>query len=115
MVMTSVSSWLAVTALAGVRTGIVVLLGMIAPLTVAIATWVMTERTHRRDPERLTRLMIEAVVAKLAFFGGYVAVMLKVLLLPAGVFIASFTAYFITLHFMEALFLKRLFTTPRSV
>ena len=115
MVGTSVSSWLVVTALTGVRTGLVILLGMMAPLAVAVATWVMTERTHRRDPERVTRLMIEAFAAKLLFFGGYVAVMLKGLSLPPVAFIASFTAYFITLHFMEALFLKRLFTTPGSV
>ena len=109
MVGTSVSSWLAVTALTGVRTGLVILLGMMAPLLVAIASWVMTERTYKRDPQRVTRLMIAAFAAKLAFFGSYVIVMLKVLLLPPVVFVASFTAYFIGLLFVEALHLRRLF------
>jgi hypothetical protein len=43
------------------------------------------------------------------FFGAYVVVMLRVLALRPGPFVASFTSYFIALHMMEALFMRRLF------
>jgi hypothetical protein len=46
----------------------------------------------------------------LVFFGGYVAVMLKMLGLHPIPFMVSFTGYFIALYFTEALFLRRLFS-----
>ena len=109
MVAASVVSWLTVTALVGADTGLDVLLGMVGPLVVASATWVLAGRTFTRHPERLTSLMIQAFAGKLVFFGVYVAVMLKVLFLRPVPFVVSFTAYFIALHLTEALLLRRLF------
>ncbi len=39
----------------------------------------LMERTYRRNPERLTAVMIAAFAGKMVFFGAYVAVMLRVL------------------------------------
>jgi hypothetical protein len=109
MVAASLLSWLAVTMLAGSDTGVDVLLGMVGPLLVASATWVLAERTYTRHPERLTSVMVQAFAGKLVFFGAYVAVMLKVLSLRPVPFVVSFTAYFIALHLTEAFWLRRLF------
>jgi hypothetical protein len=109
MVAASLMSWCAVTMLAGTATSVDVLLGMVGPLVVASATWVLTERTYRRHPERLTSVMIQAFAGKLVFFGAYVAVMLTVLSLRAVPFVVSFTTYFVALHLTEALLLRRLF------
>jgi hypothetical protein len=109
MVAASLLSWLAVSALAGTATSVDVLLGMVGPLVVASATWVLAERTYRQDPARLTALMIQAFAGKLVFFGAYVTVMLKVLSLRPVPFVVSFTTYFIALHLTEALWLRRLF------
>jgi hypothetical protein len=105
----SVASWLAAAALLGTRTSLEVLCGMIAPLVVATGTWMLTERTYRRNPEQVTSLMILAFGAKLVFFGTYVVVMLNVLSLRPVPFMAGFVGYFIALHLMEALYLRRLF------
>jgi uncharacterized membrane protein YdfJ with MMPL/SSD domain len=86
-----------------------VLAGMLGPLLVAVATWEMADQTFRLSPERLTARMITAFAAKMVFFGAYVAVMLLALSLRPIPFVASFTAYFIALHFAEALCLRRLF------
>ena len=110
MVGSSVISWVATTALVGTRIGVDVLLGMIGPLMVASATWVLMEWTFRRNPKRLTSVMVMAFAGKILFFGAYVAVMLKVLSLRPVPFVASFTGYFIALHLIEALCLRRLFT-----
>ena len=101
-------SWLAVTALAGPATHPEALFGLLGPLLSAAATAVLTERTHRAAPERVTRVMLVALGAKIVFFGAYVVVMLEVLALRPALFAVSFTAYFVLLYGMEALFLQRL-------
>jgi hypothetical protein len=56
-------------------------------------------------------VLITGMAIKAVFFGVYVVVVLRILALRPGPFIASFTSYFIALHMMEALFMRRLFTT----
>jgi hypothetical protein len=86
-----------------------ILLGMFGPLAETVASWVVAEQVFRRRPERLTAVMITAFAGKLVFFGAYVAVMLKGLSLRPMPFMASFTSFFIALHFVEAMALRRLF------
>jgi hypothetical protein len=86
-----------------------ILLGMFGPLAETVASWVVAEQVFRRRPERLTSVMITAFAGKLVFFGAYVAVMVKGLSLRPMPFMASFTSFFIALHFVEAMALRRLF------
>lgn len=108
----SVTSGGAAMALAGRRHGAEIFLGMLAPLVAVGVSWVLTERTWKQDPGRLTGLMLSAFVAKMVFFGAYVAVMLKVVGLQPVPFVASFTSYFIGLYAAEALLMRRLFGAP---
>jgi hypothetical protein len=85
-----------------------VLFGMAGPLAAAAGSWIAYERAHRSAPGRLTNVMIAALAAKMLFFGGYFAVMLRVLDLQPVPFVVSFAGYFIALHAMEAMFLRRL-------
>lgn len=111
----SVAAWLGTLALVGRAGSMPVFWGMLGPLVMACVSWVLSERTYNRDPRALTGLMLTAFAFKMVFFGGYVAVMLRVLHLPAVPFAVSFSSYFIALHFVEALFLKRLFAGgPRA-
>jgi len=109
MIVASVASWLAATAVAGPVMGREMLAGMLGPLLVAVGTWEMADKTFRRRPERLTARMVTAFAAKMVFFGAYVTVMLLGLSLRPIPFVVSFTAYFVVLHFAEALCLRRLF------
>ena len=113
MVGISLSSSLAATALG--RMGPELFLGMFAPLVVATLTWVLAERTYRRNPARLTSLMMTAFAGKIVFFGAYVAIGLTVLSLRPVPFVVSFTSYFIALHLAEALCLRRLFAEGRHL
>ncbi len=114
MVGASVASWLAAMAILGTRTGVEILFGMLGPLAVASATWLMAEGTYKRHPERLTSLMMTAFAGKIVFFGAYVTVVLTVLSPRSIPFVVSFTSYFIALHLTEALCLRRLFSGARS-
>jgi hypothetical protein len=96
-------------AIAGRETGGGVVLGMVAPLAAAGVSWVLIERTFKRDPQQLTALMIGAFVAKMLFFGAYVALMLALVGVRPVPFVVSFTGYFIALYLTEALLMRRLF------
>jgi hypothetical protein len=108
MVAVSAVSWLLVSSLAGERGGREVLFGMLGPLASAVVSWIAYERAYRSAPGRLTGVMIAALAAKMAFFGAFLFVMLRGLELRPVPFVASFTGYFLALHAMEALFLRRL-------
>ena len=104
-------SWAAATVGFGSDTIAATFYGMAGPLAVAVSTWLLAEQTYRRDPVALTGLMMAGFVAKMVFFGAYVAVVIKGLSQPAVPFAVSFTASFITLHLIEALALRRLFAS----
>jgi hypothetical protein len=103
-----VSAALAIAA-AGRPHAAAVLLGMAAPLAAAGVSWILTERTYKRDPQALTGLMTAAFAVKMLFFGTYVALMLRVVGLQPLPFVVSFTGYFIALYLTEALLMRRLF------
>jgi hypothetical protein len=104
-------SWLAGTLGFGAQAGMATFYGMAGPLVVAIVSWVLAEQVYRRDPASLTKLMMSGFVAKMVFFGAYVAVVIKGLSQPAVPFAVSFTGSFIALHVIEALALRRLFAS----
>jgi hypothetical protein len=105
----SIVSWLIASRAAGPEANPEVLYGMLAPLVVAVVSWIVIERTYRSDPARLMRVMVEGLAVKAVFFGAYVAGMLRVIGLRPVPFVVSFTSYFIALHVTEAMFLRRLF------
>ena len=105
----SIVSWLVASRVMGAEANPEVLYGMLAPLVVAVVSWVVVERTYRANPERLMRVMVEGLALKALFFGAYVVGMLRVVGLRPVPFVVSFTSYFIALHVTEAVFLRRLF------
>ena len=109
MTAASLAAAAAAIAIAGRETGADVVLGMLAPLGAAGVSWVLTERTYKRDPQQLTGVMIGAFGVKMLFFGAYVALMIKVVGVHPLPFVASFTGFFIALYLTEALLMRRLF------
>ena len=102
-------SWLAAAPLLDAPARTAVLFGMAGPLAVAVTTWLLAERTYRRNPGALTGVMVAGFAGKMVFFGAYVTVVIKGLSQPAVPFVVSFAGYFIALHVIEALALRRLF------
>jgi hypothetical protein len=112
MAVSTTVSWMVVAGVSGA--GYPAFWGLLGPLAAAIGTWVAADRTFARAPEQLTALMIAGFAGKMVFFGAYVAVMLTVVALEPVPFVVSFTIYYIALHLMEALFLRRLFAGGRG-
>jgi len=107
MVGASVGSWLVAVALFGM--GFELFLGMCAPLVAAVGTWIAVERTHQANPSGVTAVLMAGFVGKMVFFGAYVVIVLRGLSIRPVPFVISFTAYFIGLYLVEALYLRRLF------
>jgi hypothetical protein len=110
MVVASVVTWAVAAAVLNPQTRIEVLFGMLGPLAAVSATWLIVEWGYRQRPGELTSLMMVAFLLKMIFFGGYVAIMLRVAGFHTVPFVASFTSYFIALYVMEALYMRRLFS-----
>jgi hypothetical protein len=106
--------WMALVAVLGGQAVPDASLGLAGPLGATGASWVLVERTYRRNPAQLTSLMVTAFAGKLVFFGAYVAIGLSVLSRRPVPFVLSFTVSFIALHLTEAVCLRRLFASgPR--
>ena len=84
-----------------------VVAGMAGPLVSACVTWAMIDRAVGTDPAGLTRRLLAAFLVKAVLFLAYVFVAVKIVGLPAKPFAMSFTAYFIVLHQIEAVLLRR--------
>jgi len=83
--------------------------GLAGPLVASVAGWTAVERTFRRNPARVTAVMQAAFLAKAVFFVAYVGVMLRVLALRPGPFVAVFATAFLALYAAQAVLLHRLF------
>jgi hypothetical protein len=114
MIAASVLSWLIVAGVAGARVNPEVLYGMLGPLAVGSVSWIVTERTYASGPGRLTGVLVTGMAIKAVFYGAYVIVMLRVLALRPLPFVVSFTGYFIVLHLMEAIFMRRMFARAEA-
>lgn len=110
MAAASVASWLVAAVFVDRPTSVAILFGMLGPLAAAIATWLLVSRVYRQRPAETTGLMAGAFLLKMVFFGGYVAIMLRIAGFRPVPFVISFTGFFIGLYLMEALYLKRLFS-----
>lgn len=109
MVGISVGSWLLTAPWFDLGIVVALLAGMLGPLAMAVGTWLMTERTYRRNPERVTSVMMAGFGVKVMFVALYLVLMLRGFRVQPTAFVASFTTYFIVLYAVEALYLKRLF------
>lgn len=89
-------------------------IGMAGPLISAIVSWMAMHRQYLRRPEGMTALMIKAFAVKMIFFAGYITVLVSFGWVQPIPFVASFVCYFLALHGVEALGLRRLQIDSRS-
>ena len=81
-------------------------LGMIAPLVIGLLTLFCEKKIYDRNPEDLTPFMLKAFAGKMIFYGAYFICIFTFYSFNPIPFIITFLACFITLHTIEALFLK---------
>jgi hypothetical protein len=111
MLAAGVLPWVGVAAVLGPRANPEVLYGMLGPMAAVLVSWVVVRRAYVANPAGLMGVFVAGIAIKLLFFAMYAVVMLRVLDLRPIPFVASFTCYFVALHNLEALFMRRLFTS----
>jgi hypothetical protein len=111
MVAAGLLPWACAAAVLGPRANPEVLYGMLGPMTAVLVSWVVVKRVYVANPAGLMGVFVAGIAVKLLFFAAYAVVMLRVLDLRPIPFVASFTCYFVALHNLEALFMRRLFTS----
>lgn len=104
----SVASSLLITTLWPAGAGREIWLGMLGPLASAMVSWFAMQRQSVRRPAALTELLMKAFAAKMVFFGVYVAALLKLGIVRPLPFVVSLMSYFVALHAVEAIGLRRL-------
>ena len=109
MLAASLACAAAVLAVSGGRAPVAVLAGMAAPLAAALVSWVLVRRTHERAPARVSGLLVKLFAVKLVLFGGYFVAVVPPLREDIEVLVGCFTAEYVLLHVIEALYLRRLF------
>jgi hypothetical protein len=84
-------------------------LGTLGPLVAACGSWIVIERTMKRDPTQVTPTMLKLFAVKMLFFGAFVVAAVLGLQLRPVPFMVSFTSAFVVMYLLEALYLQRLF------
>ena len=100
-------SWGVVAVVGSQPVQVAVGLGMAGPLVAAVVTWLMITRTLAVDPAQMAGRMFLSLGVKMVFFGAYVVLAIRGLGVELVPFIVSFTAYFVALHSVEAILLRR--------
>ena len=80
--------------------------GMLLPLITTACTLYIEKIIYDKSPEKLTPFLIKAFIGKMLVYGLYIIIIFSFYSFNPVPFIISFSACFITLHVIEALFLK---------
>jgi hypothetical protein len=92
----------------GLEAGRDVALGLLGPLVAVTGSWVLIERAHRKGAGHVMPVILRTFVWKVVFFGAYVVAMITRVHVDPIPFVISFTVYFVTLYFVQAVLLQRL-------
>lgn len=83
-----------------------ILLGMILPLVVGLMTLYKVESIFTTAPAKLTPFMIKSFVVKMVIYGAYIVGIAAFSSFHVRPFFVSFISYFVTLHVLEAFFIR---------
>ncbi|HJM10283.1 MAG: hypothetical protein QF674_03075 [Candidatus Marinimicrobia bacterium] len=89
-------------------------LGMIVPLVIGLLTVTKIQSIFTSDPGKLTSFMIKSFIGKLVIYGVYMIGIVAFSSFNERPFFISFIGYFITLHVLEAFFIRSVFKGLRA-
>jgi len=84
-------------------------LGMIVPLVIGLLTVKKIQSIFTSDPGKLTSFMMKSFIGKLVIYGVYMMGIVAFSPFNERPFFISFMGYFITLHVLEAFFIRSVF------
>ena len=90
-----------------------IFLGMIMPLAVGLFTITRIQSIFVSDPRKLTSFMMKSFIGKMVIYGVYMIGIVAFSPFNERTFFVSFISYFITLHVLEAFFIRSVFKGSR--
>jgi hypothetical protein len=96
------------------QTRLEIWLGMMGPLSATVLSWIAMVRQYSRDHRGMTRLLIRAMAVKAVFFAIYISVLLRSRCVRPIPFVICFTGFYLALHIVEAMGLRRMQTAGSS-
>ena len=90
-----------------------IFLGMIMPLAVGQFTITRIQSIFVSDPRKLTSFMMKSFIGKMVIYGVYMIGIVAFSPFNERTFFVSFISYFITLHVLEAFFIRSVFKGSR--
>ena len=86
-----------------------IFLGMIAPLIIGVISITYISIINKKTPGKVTNVLYKSFAIKMITYGAYFICIFTFYTFNPMPFILSFFSYFITLHMIEALFLRSIF------
>lgn len=86
-----------------------IFLGMVMPLDVGQFTITRIQSIFVSDPRKLTSFMMKSFIGKMVIYGVYMIGIVAFSPFNERTFFVSFISYFITLHVLEAFFIRSVF------
>ena len=90
-----------------------IFLGMVMPLAVGQFTITRIQSIFVSDPRKLTSFMMKSFIGKMVIYGVYMIGIVAFSPFNEHTFFVSFISYFITLHVLEAFFIRSVFKGSR--
>jgi hypothetical protein len=90
-----------------------IFLGMVMPLAVGQFTITRIQSIFVSDPRKLTSFMMKSFIGKMVIYGVYMIGIVAFSPFNERTFFVSFISYFITLHVLEAFFIRSVFKGSR--
>ena len=90
-----------------------IFLGMVMPLAVGQFTITRIQSIFVSDPRKLTSFMMKSFIGKMVIYGVYMIGLVAFSPFNERTFFVSFISYFITLHVLEAFFIRSVFKGSR--
>ncbi|MFQ6606045.1 MAG: hypothetical protein ACE5DP_00100 [Fidelibacterota bacterium] len=86
-----------------------IFLGLLIPWLMGLFTLRTVKRIYETHPEKLTPFMMKAFFGKMVVVALYIILLFRFYTFHALPFVISFAGYFITLHTLEAFYLRSTF------
>ena len=90
-----------------------IFLGMVMPLAVGQFTITRIQSIFVSDPRKLTSFMMKSFIGKMVIYGVYMIGIVAFSPFNERIFFVSFISYLITLHVLEAFFIRSVFKGSR--
>ena len=88
--------------------GLALFLGWILPVLAGIVTLHFIGSAAKKDPFLVTKILVKGLAIKMVYYGATILILFKLYSFEPIPFICSFSGFFLGLHVLEAVIIKRI-------